>query len=62
MNNPTPSPPDPGCKLTGSVEDYPTPAPVFHLQKYLVFLRRYWWVPMITLTLAVSAAVGYPCH
>jgi capsular exopolysaccharide synthesis family protein len=41
------------------MEDYPAPAPAFHLQKMLVFLRRLWWVPVITLTLAMIAAVVY---
>jgi uncharacterized protein involved in exopolysaccharide biosynthesis len=59
MNNSTSSPPDPGCKLTGWVEDNPASALAFYLQKLLVFLRRYWWGPVISLTLAVSAAVAY---
>jgi polysaccharide biosynthesis transport protein len=58
MNDLTPIPPaDPGFQLMSPTEDQAVPAPKFKLQKFLVFLRRFWWVPAVTLTLTLGAVV-----
>jgi uncharacterized protein involved in exopolysaccharide biosynthesis len=33
------------------------PAPKFRLQKLWMFLRKFWWIPVITLTLSLGVAV-----
>ncbi len=33
------------------------PAPKFRLQKLLMFLRKFWWIPVLTLTLSLGVAV-----
>ncbi|MGA2245984.1 MAG: polysaccharide biosynthesis tyrosine autokinase [Verrucomicrobiota bacterium] len=35
----------------------PVAAPKFRLQKLLFFLRKFWWIPLLTLALGVSTAV-----
>ena len=59
MNTPTPPPPEPGYELIGTPEDYSAPASPFRIQKFISFLRKYWWVPALTLTLALGAAIAY---
>ena len=59
MNTPTPPPPELGYELIDTPEDYSAPASPFRIQKFIAFLRRYWWVPVLTLTLALGAATGY---
>lgn len=59
MNTPTPPPPEPGYELIGAPEDYSAPASPFRIQKFIAFLRKYWWVPVLTLTLALGAALGF---
>src|SRR5580658_8004088 len=59
MSDQTPTPfQDPGFQL-GSAVDLNTaaPAPKFRLKKFLLFLRRFWWIPLITLMIALSWAV-----
>ena len=57
MNTPTPPPPEPGYELIGTPEDYSAPASPFRIQKFIAFLRKYWWVPDLTVTLALGAAM-----
>src|SRR5450432_883335 len=58
MNDLTPIPPaDPGFQLMSPTDDQAVPAPKFKLQKFLVFLRKFWWVPAVTLTLTLAAVV-----
>jgi len=45
--------------MIGTPEDYSAPASPFRIQKFIAFLRKYWWVPVLTLTLALGAAMGY---
>jgi uncharacterized protein involved in exopolysaccharide biosynthesis len=59
VNTPTPPPPEPGYELIGAPEDYSAPASPFRIQKFIAFLRKYWWVPVLTLTLALGAAIGF---
>jgi capsular exopolysaccharide synthesis family protein len=59
VNTPTPPPPEPGYELIDTPEDYSAPAPPFRIQKFIAFLRKYWWVPVLTLTLALGAAIAY---
>jgi capsular exopolysaccharide synthesis family protein len=59
VNTPTPPPPEPGYELIGTPEDYSAPASPFRIQKFISFLRKYWWVPALTLTLALGAAIAY---
>ena len=60
MNTPIPSLPEPGYELIGTPEDHSLPpASTFHVRKLLAVLRKYWWVPVITLALSLCAAVGY---
>lgn len=58
MNTSTPQP-DPGYELIGPPDDYSAPASPFRIQKFIAFLRKYWWVPVLTLTFALGAAGGY---
>jgi polysaccharide biosynthesis transport protein len=59
MNNLPPiSPQDPGFQLPAPMETNATPVPKFRPKKFLLFLRRFWWVPVITTILALSAAVA----
>ena len=58
MNNPTPSPPDSGSKLTGSVADIPAPASASCAWKFIVCLCKLWWMPVVTAILGlVTAAI-----
>jgi succinoglycan biosynthesis transport protein ExoP len=59
MNDLTPvPPPDPGfLSMEPMANGHTTAAPKFRLQKLLFFLRKFWWIPLITLTLGLGAAV-----
>ena len=35
------------------------PASTFRVRKFLAVLRKYWWVPVLTLALFLGAAIGY---
>ena len=43
----------------GDGADYPTPAPRSRLPRLLGFLRRMWWVPVLTLAIAVGGTAFY---
>jgi capsular exopolysaccharide synthesis family protein len=58
MNNQLiPNPPDPGYPAYEPMDELPPARPRFQWSKFLTSLRRFWWVPALTLTLAVTAAV-----
>lgn len=59
MNNlPSIPPQDPGFQLGAPLEmNAGTTPPKFRLKKYLHFLRKFWWIPLITLVIAVGAAL-----
>jgi capsular exopolysaccharide synthesis family protein len=59
VNTPTPPPPELGYELIDTPENYSAPAPAFHVRKFIAFLRKYWWVPVLTLTLGLGAAIAY---
>ena len=60
MNDLTPMPPsDSGFQLMEPMANGPAPAPAkFRPQKFLHFLRKFWWIPLITLTLSVGISVA----
>lgn len=59
MNNlPTIPPPDPGYPAANLTEAYAPPRPKFHLQKFLTALRRFWWIPVLTVLLGLTGAVA----
>lgn len=59
MNNlPTLPPADPGYPVANSPESYAPPRPKFHLQKFLTCLRKFWWIPALTLCLGLAGAVA----
>src|SRR5580692_9066679 len=59
MSNLTPIPPqNSGFHLAAPMEINATPVPPkFRLKKYLFFLRKFWWIPLVTLILAVGGAI-----
>jgi succinoglycan biosynthesis transport protein ExoP len=61
MSNLTPIPPqDPGFQLSAPMEaPAGSPAPKFRLKKFLFFLRRFWWIPIITLILALGYSIAH---
>lgn len=60
MSNLTPIPPqNSGFHLAAPMEINATPVPPkFRLKKYLFFLRKFWWIPLVTLILAVGGAIA----
>jgi len=56
MKDITPVPPsDPGFQLMEPMANGPAPAPggsKFRIQKFVYFLRHYWWIPLVTLVVA----------
>jgi uncharacterized protein involved in exopolysaccharide biosynthesis len=57
MSNTTSTPSGDVSKPAVSVGDKPVTASALHPRKRLVFLRKFWWIPLVTLTLSVSTAV-----
>jgi uncharacterized protein involved in exopolysaccharide biosynthesis len=59
MNNLTPVPPsESGFQLLEPMANsQATPATKFRPQKFWFFLRKFWWLPLITLALSASTAV-----
>ncbi len=53
-------PRDPGFQLGApmDISATATPAPKFRVKKYLHILRKFWWIPLVTLILALGAAVA----
>jgi succinoglycan biosynthesis transport protein ExoP len=41
------------------VRDYGSPQSAVRLRRLLTFLRRYWWIPLCTATLGLSAGIAY---
>ncbi len=56
MNNQPPAPfPDPGFQIGSPMDtNAPAPAPKFRLKKFLFFLRKFWWIPLLTLVMALG--------
>jgi succinoglycan biosynthesis transport protein ExoP len=60
MNNSlTPLPPDPGYPALGAPEEFAPPPPKFQWHKLVTTLRKFWWVPGLTLLLGLAGAVAY---
>jgi succinoglycan biosynthesis transport protein ExoP len=59
MNDLTPTqPPDPVFQLMDPMAKIPAPAaPKFRLQKLFFFLRKFWWIPLVTVALSIGAAI-----
>src|SRR5215469_10675521 len=59
MNNlPSIPPQDPGFQLGAPMEmNAGAQPPKFRLKKYLLFLRKFWWIPLITLVVALGVAL-----
>src|SRR5271155_5640304 len=59
MKDLTPIPPsDPGFQLMEPMTNSHAPsAPKFRPQKYLLYLRKYWWMPIIAMALGFGTAV-----
>jgi capsular exopolysaccharide synthesis family protein len=60
MKNLTPVPPqDPGFQLMEPMTESHAPAPAkFRPQKLLFFLRKFWWIPLVTMVLSFGIAVA----
>jgi capsular exopolysaccharide synthesis family protein len=51
-------PSDPGFQLMEPMGAGPAPAaPKFQTQKLLYFLRKFWWIPVVTVTLSLGTAI-----
>jgi capsular exopolysaccharide synthesis family protein len=59
MKDLTPIPPsDPGFQMLEPMANNHVPqTPKFRPQKFLIFLRKFWWIPLITLMLSTGSAV-----
>ena len=64
MNELTPVPPsDPGFQLMEPMPDnHVPPPPKFRPQKLLFFLRKFWWIPVVTAILSTGVAVAIFFH
>ena len=52
------TPPDSGFQLMEPMAGgHVPPAQKFRLQKFLYFLRKFWWLPLVTLALGIATAV-----
>jgi capsular exopolysaccharide synthesis family protein len=58
MSSLTPIPPqDPGFQIAAPMDTHTgAPVPKFRLKKLVFFLRKFWWIPIITLVLTVGVA------
>jgi capsular exopolysaccharide synthesis family protein len=54
-----PSPRDPGANYSSPDEYAESHASPFHVQRLLVFLRRFWWLPIVTLALCLGCAATH---
>ena len=45
--------------MVGPMDDTGAPASSFRFQRFLNFLLRYWWVPVLTMALSLGAGVGF---
>lgn len=50
---------EPNDEFHQMLDDNPFNAPAKHGRRRLVILRRYWWVPVVTLVAAFGGAIGY---
>jgi capsular exopolysaccharide synthesis family protein len=45
--------------MQGAMDEYTPPASRFSIRRFVFFLRKFWWVPLITLFLAIGAEAAY---
>lgn len=59
-NLPSIPPRDPGFQLAAPVDINATavPATKFRVKKFLYFLRKFWWIPLVTLVVALGIAMA----
>ena len=50
---------NPEVGYPGGGQDYPARAPGARLPRLLSFLKRMWWVPVLTLAIAVGGSAFY---
>jgi succinoglycan biosynthesis transport protein ExoP len=64
MNDLTPVPPsDPGFQLMEPMSDnHAPPPPKFRPRKFLFFLRKFWWIPVVAMALSFGTAVAIFFH
>jgi polysaccharide biosynthesis transport protein len=51
--------PDGGYPLAASSEEYAAPNSPTGARRIAFFIRKFWWVPLLTMMLALGAALGY---
>lgn len=57
------SPSDSSFQLLEPMANNPAPAAKkFRVQKFLLFLRKFWWIPVVTLTLGIGTAIAIFFH
>jgi succinoglycan biosynthesis transport protein ExoP len=60
MNNQlTTLPPGSDYPALGPGEEFTPPPPKFQWHKFLITLRRFWWIPVLTLLLGLAGAVAH---
>lgn len=55
----SPPPPDLAYQMYGPMDDGSAPASPIRIQRFLAFLRKYWWIPALTLLLSLGAAAAF---
>ncbi|MEI7938615.1 MAG: polysaccharide biosynthesis tyrosine autokinase [Verrucomicrobiota bacterium] len=56
---PPPPPPDLAYQTYGPMDDLPAQASPIQIQRLLAFLRKLWWIPILTLLLSLGAAAAF---
>jgi succinoglycan biosynthesis transport protein ExoP len=51
--------PGPDYQITGPMDDMAVPASSHRIKRFLGFLLKYWWIPLITLVIGVAAEAAY---
>jgi polysaccharide biosynthesis transport protein len=59
VSNPIIKPSDAGYPMSGPMEEYASASSPTGLRRIVFFLRKFWWVPLLTLILALAAALAY---
>lgn len=59
MNALPPPSPDPDYAMVGPMDDSAPRASTFPIRRLLLFLWKYWWLPVLTLAVGLTAGIGY---
>lgn len=59
MKDAVPMPPEHSCASYSSLPDYGALPPRARIQRFLAFLRKLWWVPVITLVIMMGTTIYY---